>query len=510
MYAKGKCDRADCPYKHDSEAAPAENGSAKAKAAAPKGKAKAAAAKAKSAAVVVEVKREDNNGYLSDWSDNDDPSPVAAGRAIRKKSTSLVKKDKMVKIKWKPERIHIDVGFDTKGLPKGNRIRNSEPRYVKKEFLRSETFKHQAMVDHLIARARAKVLNNDINGRKPEVKVMLGKDIYVEVKWKGNEIVESMVKRSKTRILKKQAPCASADTSGKSVRFIMDTGCGHHLISQRKVRELDLETFLDNEGMTFMTANGLTDSNEITMMEHEGLGQCKLHVLNQTPAVLSVGSRCTKEGYTFVWPKGEEIQPVMINDEGVCTFLEVDGDIPYLIPDKISSNEDVQEGRNKLIKHLESLIQKLKTVPYSDDNTESPKAMAGEDSGEDLFPASDVEPEGHHEDEKGPVEGEAEPPPRPDHGDDGDPEGIIEVDVERGESRYAKPGTLKKEAKTLDHLMTHRYSNPYCDSCIRAKMRHFKTRKGAFKRKLSKFGDLITFDFVDMGKATEMGWRDHK
>ena len=35
-------------------------------------------------------------------------------------------------------------------------------------------------------------------------------------------------------------------------------------------------------------------------------------------------------------------------------------------------------------------------------------------------------------------------------------------------------------------------------------MRHFKTRKGAFKRKLTKFGDLITFDFVDMGKATEM------
>ena len=122
----------------------------------PKGKAKAAAAKAKSAAVVVQVKREDNNGYLSDWSDNDDPSAVAAGRATRKKSTNMVKKDKMVKIKWKPERIHIDVGVDTRGLPRGNRVRNSEPRYVKKEFLRSETFKHQAMVDHLIARARAR------------------------------------------------------------------------------------------------------------------------------------------------------------------------------------------------------------------------------------------------------------------------------------------------------------------------------------------------------------------
>ena len=42
----------------------------------------------------------------------------------------------------------------------------------------------------------------------------------------------------------------------------------------------------------------------------------------------------------------------------------------------------------------------------------------------------------------------------------GDPEGLIEVDVEHGESQYAKPGTLKREAKTFDHLMTHRYSNP--------------------------------------------------
>ena len=47
------------------------------------------------------------------------------------------------------------------------------------------------------------------------------------------------------------------------------------LISQRKVKELGLETFLDSDGMTFMTANGLTDSNEITIMNHEGLGQCK-------------------------------------------------------------------------------------------------------------------------------------------------------------------------------------------------------------------------------------------
>ena len=57
LYANGKCDHADCPYKHDSDAAPAETGSAKAKAT-PKGKAKVAAPKAKSAAVLVNVTNE--------------------------------------------------------------------------------------------------------------------------------------------------------------------------------------------------------------------------------------------------------------------------------------------------------------------------------------------------------------------------------------------------------------------------------------------------------------------
>ncbi len=98
LYAKGKCDRTDCPYRHDIEAAPTETGSATAKAS-PKGKAKAAAAKAKAAAVVVEVKRDHNEDYLSDWSDNEGPSPVAASRVSVKRTKGHVRKDRVVKIK---------------------------------------------------------------------------------------------------------------------------------------------------------------------------------------------------------------------------------------------------------------------------------------------------------------------------------------------------------------------------------------------------------------------------
>ena len=123
LYSKRKCYRTDCPYKHDSDAAPAEAGSAKAKAA-PKGNAKAAAAKAKSAAAVVEVSRRHSNGYLSDWPDNDDPSPVAAGKVLHRRTNGIVLKDNIVKIKRNPEKITIDVGSDTKGLPKGNGSRD--------------------------------------------------------------------------------------------------------------------------------------------------------------------------------------------------------------------------------------------------------------------------------------------------------------------------------------------------------------------------------------------------
>ena len=77
----------------------------------------------------------------------------------------------------------------------------------------------------------------------------------------------------------------------------------------------------------------------------------------------------------------------------------------------------------------------------------------------------------------------------------------IEIDVVEGESRVAKRGTLKREANSLNHKLTHRYKNPYCDSCIRAKMKHFKTRRGSYKRELKKFGDLITFDAVDTSKV---------
>ena len=80
--------------------------------------------------------------------------------------------------------------------------------------------------------------------------------------------------------------------------------------------------------------------------------------------------------------------------------------------------------------------------------------------------------------------------------DEDDPDAGIEVDVYEGSSIKRKVGVLKRDANSVAHLLTHRYRNPFCESCVKAKMRHFRSRTGAFKREVKTFGDLVTFDFV--------------
>ena len=173
-------------------------------------------------------------------------------------------------------------------------------------------------------------------------------------------------------------------------------------------------------------------------------------------------------GYTFVWPPKE--QPFIINPSGKRIDLHSKDDIPYLIPGEGSEPHD-----DRLASDVHNLLNGKDVV------ADAPAVVGEEDEGGDGD--SEVVEE-----------------------EDGD--GVIEVDVYEGEQRMAKPGALKAEAKTISHLLTHRNRNPYCQSCVRAKMKHFRTQREAFKRELKKWGDLITFDFADLEWTNYMGGPD--
>ena len=87
--------------------------------------------------------------------------------------------------------------------------------------------------------------------------------------------------------------------------------------------------------------------------------------------------------------------------------------------------------------------------------------------------------------------------------DDADPEAVIEVDIYEGAPIKKRIGTFQDDANTLTHLLTHRYRNTFCESCVIAKMRHFRSKSGAFQREAKTFGDLITFDLVEAAGDAE-------
>ena len=229
-----------------------------------------------------------------------------------------------------------------------------------------------------------------------------------------------------------------------------------------------------------MTANGITETRTITDCSVDSFSEDpKPFVLDQTPAVFSVGMRCMKQGYTFVWPPGE--QPFMINKDGLRIDLHSKDDIPYLIP-----GEGSEPHKERLATDIHNLINQK--VLVADVPAVAGEGGDGDDAADEVIDGDD----GGVADEEG------------------EDDGMIEVDVHEGEPRLAKPGALKAEAKTIAHLLTHRYKNPFCQSCIRAKMKHFKTYRGAFKRTLKKWGDLVTFDFADLERNSYLNACDDK
>eukprot|EP00972_Heterocapsa_arctica_P039995 5891126-Heterocapsa_arctica.AAC.1 len=75
------------------------------------------------------------------------------------------------------------------------------------------------------------------------------------------------------------------------------------------------------------TANGGTVSTHTAPMQIAELSESiNPYVLNESPAVLSIGDRTMNKGYSFIWPALKN--PYFITPSGFRVELEVIDDIP--------------------------------------------------------------------------------------------------------------------------------------------------------------------------------------
>eukprot|EP00435_Cladocopium_sp_Y103_P013926 s811_g3.t1 len=351
-----------------------------------------------------------------------------------------------------------------------------------------------------------------------EVLVIIGPTLDIKIKMEMEDddpvrevFVENYVQHVVGRYGKRgNIMCITVPVEERDKKFIMDSGSGHDLISIKKIDRMDLSTY-DDEVVNFHTANGVTSSTKRSDIEFKAFDEpAQMHVLDDTPSVLSMGKRCLDLGYSFVWPSGKD--PYMIDCNGNIIEMTVKDYIPYMNLDQekktgskkkverileiISDDCSTSEGENMMVidgesgDELEDLTdsvsdpkglssKKKRTSKKKKKSRHCHEAAVGSD-------AEDDEQMHHHaeddiddyaefddEDERGYSPSVGPDDEDVDHnieieeereGDrNEDDEDIIDVDEEDGSVRLSKRGTLKNEARSKTHLLTHRYKNPYCE-----------------------------------------------
>ena len=90
--------------------------------------------------------------------------------------------------------------------------------------------------------------------------------------------------------------------------FVVDSRASMHMISKMDLNSAELETVTTSRSqMTVITANGEVQTNiEATVYVRELDIFWTMKILNDTPAVLSLGKLCDEHGYSYDWINGQK------------------------------------------------------------------------------------------------------------------------------------------------------------------------------------------------------------
>ena len=481
-WMEGKCNRANCPFAHEKSSRSASPGR-------------------KATPVMAD------DFFISDTEDN-----------VKQATGCKTKSQKKLRWNMNPRiyRFHCPDYTGDRPTNQTNKGKGPYQRKVEMDEIRTPEWKNQCHMETLIARAKGLLMENGSDNR--EVRIQINASLIYKVALIDNKDEIAFSERlektdAQNNVVSSEVVYISTPILEKDRRFILNSGSGHDLISKRKAARLELKV-VDCDPVTFHTANGHTVTEnmaELDLGTFENISNA--YILDDTPSVVSLGKRCMREGYSFVWPN--EQLPFLIDKNGARINLTIHDDIPYI---NLGSDESIPtvDKRAEIIMKVLAMDSSNLTSGYptgdfsdvnesnSEDEAKTAKRKKKVNNRNRRKSMNNFKRSAASEGEEVELDLEIDEEPKigSDKSEEEDDE-CIEVDVVEGESRRAKKGTLKHEAKTLSHLLTHRYKNPYCDSCVRGKMKHFKTHRGAFKRDLKKFGDLITFDALETAKVLE-------
>ena len=302
--------------------------------------------------------------------------------------------------------------------------------------------------------------------------------------------------------------------------FVVDSGASMHMISKKDLSKAEMDTLTKSCSPTIViTANGEVQTHEEAIVYVKELDIfLTMKVLENTPAVLSLGKLCDENGYSYEWINGQK--PHLIKD-GIRIICNTENFVPIVVPGLTSSSSTSSSSlRTPKKQESHSSSSSSSSSPSSPTVGDMSVREREDASNSDISPVPVSELVDDRTGE--PVETQANKIPKPNKKETtiergnlcDDPEipewlqefreNLVDDEIPLQGGSHAsssheaslEPTTKRREDLGKHNVHTHFPKDRNCEICKRTKITRApcRRRKGEAVPRAVNFGDLITAD----------------
>ena len=160
-----------------------------------------------------------------------------------------------------------------------------------------------------------------------------------EAAWKLAKSILKLKEKNKTAFFSpSENRCLPAPSTlePEEGEFVLDSGASMHMISKKDLNSAESDTLTTSRSpTTVITANGEVQTHEeATVCQRSGY-ILDMKVLEDTPAVLSLGKLCDEHGYSYEWINGQK--PHLIKN-GIRIQCNTENFVPIVVPGLTTSS----------------------------------------------------------------------------------------------------------------------------------------------------------------------------
>ena len=175
-----------------------------------------------------------------------------------------------------------------------------------------------------------------------------------EAAWKLAKSVFNLKEKNKATFFSPpENRCLPASTLKPEEReFVVDSGASMHMIRKKDLSNAEMDTLTKSCSLAIViTANGEVQTHEeATVYVNELDIFLTMKVLENTPAVLSLGKLCDENGYSYEWINGQK--PHLIKN-GIRIPCNTENFVPIVVPG-LSSSSSVSSSTSRTPSRQES------------------------------------------------------------------------------------------------------------------------------------------------------------